>query len=67
MSATRPQPESVRPETREEHQVRLAWDTKAIEEALESVEREGTIPLEEVVVWVESWDTPNERQFPSSL
>jgi predicted transcriptional regulator len=37
---------------------------RAIREARESIEREGTIPFEEIEAWVDSWDTPNELPQP---
>lgn len=64
MSATHTQTDSLPAETPEERQARLAWEAQAIEEALQSAERDGTIPLEEVEAWVESWDTPNELPPP---
>ncbi len=64
MSEAHPQTDSLPAETPEERRARLAWEAQAIEEALESADRDGTIPLDEVVAWVESWNTPDELPPP---
>lgn len=51
-------------ETDAQYRERLAWEAERIAKALASVEREGTIPFEEVEAWVESWGTPNELPTP---
>ena len=58
----KPQPEAA--ETAEERTARLAWEALALEEAERSFEEEGGIPVEEVIAWVDSWDTPNELPPP---
>ena len=37
---------------------------RAIREARESIEKDGTIPFEEIEAWVNSWGTPNELPPP---
>jgi predicted transcriptional regulator len=39
---------------------------EAIEEGLRDVEEGRTIPLEDVVEWMESWGKPNELPRPST-
>jgi predicted transcriptional regulator len=51
-------------ETPAEREERLAWEAQAIKEALQSIEEEGTIPFEEIVAWVKSWDTQDELPPP---
>ena len=51
-------------ETDAQRRKRLAWEAERIAESLASVEREGTIPFEEVEAWIESWGTPNELPMP---
>jgi len=51
-------------ETKADRQKRLACEAQAIEEALRSSEDEGTIPFEEIVAWVDSWDTQSELPPP---
>jgi predicted transcriptional regulator len=51
-------------ETEADRKERLAWESQAIEEALRSSEDEGTIPFEEIVAWVDSWDTQSELPPP---
>jgi hypothetical protein len=58
-------PQPTEPEeTSEARAVRLAWEARALEEAERSFEEEGGIPIEEVVAWVASWDTPAELPPP---
>ena len=35
-----------------------------VQEALDSVSRDGSIPAEEIEAWIESWDTDNELPPP---
>jgi hypothetical protein len=58
----KPQPGPA--ETTEDRITRLAWEARALQEAERSFEEEGGIPIEEVVAWVDSWDTPNELSPP---
>jgi predicted transcriptional regulator len=58
------QQSAVPVETEAERQERLAWEAQAIDEALRSIEEEGTIPFEEIMAWVNSWDTPDELLPP---
>lgn len=51
-------------ETPEQRAARIEWDRKAIQRALESIEREGTIPFEEVEAWLDSLGTANELPPP---
>ena len=41
-----------------------AWQIAGIQKAIDSIEKEGTIPHEEVVAWIESWGTDNEQPRP---
>ncbi len=51
-------------ETDAERQARLAWEAERIEEARASIRTEGTSAHEDIVAWVDSWDTPNELPQP---
>jgi predicted transcriptional regulator len=50
--------------TPEQRAARIKWERKAIQQALESVEREGTIPFEEMEAWLDSLGTANELPPP---
>jgi predicted transcriptional regulator len=51
-------------ETPEQRAARIEWERKAIQQALASIEREGTIPFEEVEAWLDSLGTANELPPP---
>ena len=63
MMHPRPQPGEPA-ETEAERTARLAREGEAIEKARRSLAERGGIPIEEIEVWVESWDTPDELPMP---
>jgi predicted transcriptional regulator len=51
-------------ETAEQHAARLAGENRLLNEAESEAERIGTIPIEEIRAWVDSWGTANELPMP---
>ena len=48
-----------------DHPLPMAEDRlRAVQEAIDSLEQEGGIPLEEIEAWIESWGTPGELPPP---
>lgn len=51
-------------ESAEERTSRIEWERRAVQQALEEVERVGSIPFEDIEAWLDSIGSLNELPVP---